>query len=356
MRFSIRSFGWTKSDERYRLACDAACAIAIYIVSFAFSFPPLMGLLAFGFALERLVRCVSSPASALAGDWLLGLSWLANPAAWTGMVCLLAGRAKRAALSGVVALLLAACVFRLSPFFLFQYIWLGSMAYIVYAALRVPNESVAANNQDLARPRLPKLRPIFYPAIAIPIVFGLLVLLLTHWGLIRSAPLFDESDLNDCVHTGEDAKRRILATAERDARPGADKPGMPESASNFWLYEDGWLSKRSTFWMFDCGSREDCLKAVEILGGLGPKELSPWQPSRYAVIMEGPAFYSRNVEPSLKLRTNPWDVRGIRNGLVHELVTDRDLYYYAIDFDRCRVFYLCEFRCFHRDEYEPTRK
>jgi hypothetical protein len=344
------------SDERYRLARDATCALAIYIVSLAFSSPPLMGLLAFGLALETLVRCISSPDSALAGDWLLGLSWLANPAAWAGMVFLLVGRARRAALSGVVALLLAACAFRLSLSFLCQYIWLASMAYVVYAALRVPNDSLAANNRVLARPRLPKLRPIFYPAIALPVVFGLLVILLTQRGLIRITPPIAEFDLNDCVHTGEDAKRRILASAEREARPGADRPGLPESASNFWLYEVGWLSKTRTYWMFDCGSREECLRAVESLGGLRQKELSPWQPSRYAVIMDGPAFYSRNVEPTRKLRANPWDVRGIKNGLAHELVTDRDLYYYAIDLDRCRVFYLCEFRCFHRDEYEPTRK
>jgi hypothetical protein len=346
-----------ESNERYRLARDAACALAIYIVSLAFSIPPLMGLLAFGSALETLVSCIASPASALAGDWLLGLSWLANPAAWAGMVFLRVGGARRAALSGVVALVLGACAIRLSLFLFCQYIWLASMAYVVYAALRVPSDSLAANNRVLARPRLPKLRPIFYPAIALPVVFGLLILLLTQRGLIRTTPPIAESDLNDCVHTGEDAKRRILALAERDARLRADRPGMPGSASNFWLYEDGWLSKTRTYWMFDCGSREECLKAVESLGGLRQEELSPWQPSRYAAIMEGPAFYSKNVEePSRKLRANPWDVRGIRNGLVHELVTDRDLYYYAIDLDRCRVFYLCEFRCFHRDEYEPTRK
>jgi len=73
--------------------------------------------------------------------------------------------------------------------------------------------------------------------------------------------------------------------------------------------------------------------------------------------MEGPAFYSRDVEPSKKLRGNLWDVRGIKNGLVYELVIrDRDLYYYAIDLDRNRVYHLFQFGCFRGEEYRPIDK
>jgi hypothetical protein len=132
---------------------------------------------------------------------------------------------------------------------------------------------------------------------------------------------------------------------------------MPEGASDFWLYEDGWLSKQRRYWTFECRSREECLRAVEGLGGVLPKELSPWQPSHYAAIMEGPAYYSRDAEPSRKLRLNPWDVRGIKNGLVYEsIVGDRDLYYYAVDLERNRVYHACEDGCFHGDLYDPTRK
>ena len=151
--------------------------------------------------------------------------------------------------------------------------------------------------------------------------------------------------------------RRILERAERRTRPGEERPRIPASASSFWFYEDSWLSKSSTFWVFDCGSREDCLAAVERLGGLEIQrdKLSPWQPSRYAVIMEGPA--SKRVEPNKKLRGSPWDVRGIRNGLVYELVIrDRDLYYYAIDLDRNRVYHLSEIGCFRGEEYRPIDK
>jgi len=341
-------------NERYQWAGDAFCALAIYIASLAFPIP-VPGLVAFGHALATLVRCILSPASTLAADWLLGLSWLANPAAWAGMVFLLTGRARRAALSGELALLLATCA--LNPYLLCQYIWLASIFYVVYAALRVPGQASAANNRILARLRLPKLHPIIYPALGLPLLAGILLLLLSQRGFIKSTPLLPEFDPNDSVHTGEEARLRILASAGRAARPGADNPRMPESASNFWLYENGWISKSRTYWTFDCRSREECLKAVESLGGLQLNELSPWQPSRYAAIMEGPAFDSRNVEPSRKLRPNPWDVRGIKNGLVYELVVrDYHLYYYAIDLDRSRVYHASEFGCFRGDEYDPTRK
>ena len=244
-----------------------------------------------------------SPASALAGDWLVGLSWLANPAAWAGMVFLLVGRARRTALSGEVALLLAACALR--PFMFCQYVWLASMVYLVFAALRAPDDVSGADNAILAEPPLPKLRPIFYPAVALPVLFGLLLLLSVQRGLIKSTPLLPESDPNDNVHTGEDARLRILDLAQRTARRGADKPELPASASNFWLYEDGSFSGSGAYWMFHCGSREECLKAVESLGGLRRNDLSPWQPSRYAVIMHGPAFYSGNAEPSKKLPRQP---------------------------------------------------
>ncbi len=341
-----------RRNERYRRVGDALCAFATYIASLAFPIP-FLGFGAFAYALETLVRSIRSPASAFAGDWLVGLSWLANPAVWAAMVFLLVGKARLAAWSGVAALSLAACALR--PVMLCQYIWLASMAYVVYAALRIPDEASAANNRIRAALRLPKIRPVFYPAVALPMVFGLLLLLLSARGLIKSATDDPEFDPNNNVHTGEDAKLRILDSAARRTRPGTDKPEVPASASNFWLYESGSFSGSSTYWTFDCGSQGDCLKAVENLGGLRRDELSPWQPSRYAVIMEGPAFYSRRADTSKKLRANPWDVRGIKDGLLYELaVRDDNLYYYAIDLDRNRVYHACELGGFPAKEYQPT--
>jgi hypothetical protein len=342
-----------RSNESYRLARDAVWAIAMYIASLTLPIP-LVGLVAFGAALGMLGDCISSPATTFAGDWLLGLSWLANPAAWAGMVFLLVGRARRAALCGEVALLLAVCALRLH--FLNQYIWLASMVYVVYAALRVPDQALAASSRILARIRLLKPHRIFYPAVALPAVFGLVLLFLVERGFIRSALDNHGFEPNDSVRTGKDAKLRILDLAQRAARPGVGNPQMPASANNFWLYDGGNFNGSITYWTFDCANREECLKAVESLGSLRPKDLKSWKPSGYAVVMKGPAFYSRDDAPNKKLRSNPWDVRGIKNGLVYEGVRgDHDsMTYFAIDLDRNRVYHHYESGGFSPEEYEPN--
>ena len=68
-----------------------------------------------------------------------------------------------------------------------QYLWLASMVYVVYAALCVPN-GLPASNANPDRPPLPKLRGTFCVAVALPVLFGLLILLLDQRGLIKSTP------------------------------------------------------------------------------------------------------------------------------------------------------------------------
>jgi hypothetical protein len=205
------------SEEGYRQARDAVTALAIYITSLAFPIP-VLGLVAFGFALETLARCLSSPAGAFAGDWLLGLSWLANPAAWAGIVFLMLGRPRRAALFGELALLLAACA--LCPRMPCQYIWLAAMVYVLYAALRVPDRASSRNSRTFSRLRLPKLSAIFYPAIALPAVLGLVLLILGERGFIKSAPLLPEFDPN---------ATRPEHSDERGAMDRQSKPADPEN-------------------------------------------------------------------------------------------------------------------------------
>jgi hypothetical protein len=196
--FALAAFGVTamaavilRGSKRYPWAGHACCALAIYIASLVCPIP-VLGLWAFIEALEVLVRCIMSPASALAGDWLLGLSWLANPAAWAGMLFLLLGSTRRAALSGELALLLAACALRPSTFC--QYVWLASMVYVVYAALCAPDGVPADDEAMLVKSPLPTPRRILYAAVALPVLFGLLLLLLDHLGQIKSTPLLPESD------------------------------------------------------------------------------------------------------------------------------------------------------------------
>jgi hypothetical protein len=184
--------------RRTRFAGHTCCALGIYSLSLALPYVthdlrliPVFGLLAFGHALETLVGCIASPTNALLGDWLLGLCWLANPAAWVGMVFLLTDRTRWAALAGQLSLLLAACAFR--PDMLCQYVWLASFVYVLYAALCVPDD-LSASNANQARPPLPKLRRSFCVAVALPVLFGLLLFLLDQRGHIKTTPLFPGSD------------------------------------------------------------------------------------------------------------------------------------------------------------------
>ncbi len=63
----------------------AACAS---LLIYAISFLPY-GYVAFLAGLDGLCECVRNPTDKTVGYWLLGLSWLANPAAWAGVVFLL---------------------------------------------------------------------------------------------------------------------------------------------------------------------------------------------------------------------------------------------------------------------------
>ena len=168
---------------------------------------------------------------------------------------------------------------------------------------------------------------------------------------------FDDSyDPNQYVHTGDYAKGQILKRAHGATRLREDGGGLPASAKNFWLFDGGSFNGSIIYWVFDCDNREDCLKAVEFLASLRPDDLKPWEPSRYAVVMGGLDFYSTHGIPWKMLRSNPWNVRGIRNGLVYERVKGdhRSMVYYAIDSDRDRVYYHYESGGFPPDEYHPN--
>jgi hypothetical protein len=177
-------------------------------------------------------------------------------------------------------------------------------------------------------------------------------------------PNLVESDPNALVSTGEAAKKIILKWADRNGTFGETGRDLPASATDFWVYDGGNFGGSINYSVFKCGNREDCLKAVKILGGrYGPDtgDLKPWESSRYAVVMEGPDYYWKGhwkEKPETKrFRSNPWDVRAIKNGLVHEAVFgDHDrMDYYAIDLDRKLVYYHFESGGFPRDEFRPDK-
>jgi hypothetical protein len=184
---------------------------------------------------------------------------------------------------------------------------------------------------------------ILYPALVLPPLLGLLLFILVVSLALLPKTHVGDFDLNEYVHTCEDARARIL--------PG----GIPTSAHNFWLYEFANWNGRVTYWVFDCGSREDCIKALQCTGTIRRGDLKPWKPSHYAVAMEGPAFYSTHILYSKPLSKSPWDVRRIENGLVYEQVLGENdtMTYFAIDLDRNRVFCHEERGGFPPDRYRP---
>ena len=203
------------------------------------------------------------------------------------------------------------------------------------------------------RVQLPRLRTLVAASLVLPALF-LLVLLSLGIFILSKLNLNEVHDPNKEVLTGDAAKSFFIKTVSGGVGPIQNGVSFPASAKDFWIYDGGNFNGSIRYGMFDCGSREDCLQAVEFLHGLGPDELKPWTPSRYAVVMEGLGFYSMKW-PIKPRNGHVWDVRRIKDGVVYERADDeqRRMVYYAIDFDRNRVFYHYESGGFPTDEYRP---
>jgi hypothetical protein len=206
----------------------------------------------------------------------------------------------------------------------------------------------------MSSPKLTIPQLIAALAISAPFLGGLLVLVLL--AAILAVPFaIDESavldiDPNCDVTTGEAARLNIWR--------GEGSEVLPASANNFWYYRSGTFNGSIVYWVFDCGSKLDCLQAVESLHGPKAAESKPWEPSRYAVVMGGVDFYARSCRWDKTLRDNRWNVRDIQNGIVYEEVIGdhRSMVYYAIDFKRNRVYHHFESGGFPPDEYRPEGK
>jgi hypothetical protein len=141
----------------------------------------------------------------------------------------------------------------------------------------------------------------------------------------------------DDVYRGADAKKRITRGKL-----------IPSSASNFYIFDGGNCTGTIEYWSFQCESLDDCWSAIHDLGGPDKAQFVAWSPSKFAVVMKGPAFYW----PQLAARE--WNVEGIHNGFSHEFSqSDRRLDFYAIDADRLIVYYHAESGGFPTDAYAP---
>ncbi len=159
-----------------------------------------------------------------------------------------------------------------------------------------------------------------------------------------SPPNWEHDPLTEDVFTGEAARDRILSPGS----PGeADPSSLPASSTEFYLFDGGTFNGTIKYWSFRCGTVEDCWAALTILLAPPQSEFQPWQPSQYAVVMKGPAFYWP------ELATDHWDIESVENGAMWEKVDgDRRMEFYAVDFDTNRIYYHKEGGGFPTDAFE----
>jgi hypothetical protein len=236
------------------------------------------------------------------------------------MIHLGTGRRWWAALAGVTALLFAMCAVGdglISPGY---HLWLVCVLLLVFPALRMPSSVDGvrdASDFGSVKRKYSTRRRLLCLSLAVPPLLGIVLFTLKIRGADTTDWLDDPDPFGD-AYSGVDARLKIVEQAGAASSRGQKSVGLPASAKDFWFYYNGFLSKSSEYCKFTCGSRDDCLKAVEAVGGVSPADLKPWKLSKYVAVMEGTAYRFRGSPASPKLHGNPWDVRGIKNGVVYE--------------------------------------
>lgn len=109
---------------------------------------------------------------------------------------------------------------------------------------------------------------------------------------------------------------------------------LPASASDFYVFDGGSFGGSIYYASFACASDDDCWAAVAALRGPDSKDFRPVIHSEYAVNIHGPSFYWPELE------TEHWKISTDANGASYESAQqDRRMDFWAIDFDRKRVFF-----------------
>ena len=235
-----------------------------------------------------------------------------QPGHLVGLRFLVQGRLLSAAGAAEFAAVLATCAVGSAGCSPAYYVWLTSMVLVAYAASRAPRSAGELDaSPSTGPPRLmsAKPRPIFYRAVALPVVVGVVLVLLAHWDIYKPQPDLSawEFEPNKNVRTGEDARAEILSWAGKGMGVGKDGATLPTSASDFWLYHDGGFSGSISYCTFRCGNRAECVEAVEYLAGVAPRTSSGGSLA-YAVVMAGRRFI-RGRSVRKKNSAYPWDVR-----------------------------------------------
>lgn len=133
----------------------------------------------------------------------------------------------------------------------------------------------------------------------------------------------DGTDEWTSVATGQAARESI----ERE-RSG----NISKSATDFYYWDEGFLSDHTTYWSFRCRSIQECRDASHSFDAL-----QDWVQPSFPFIMQGPAYFGKKHE------TDRWSLESIqRGGFVLDLDYHKERYsllqFTAIDYDTLRVY------------------
>jgi len=132
-------------------------------------------------------------------------------------------------------------------------------------------------------------------------------------------------DLSKDIYTGKAALERI--------RELSINGSLPHSCRNGFMFDGGSFDGRNVYWCFDCETNEECWEALECLTAVSRSEFRAFEPSRFAIVMKGPEYYSP------KLRNVFWELDKVQNGWTYERARgNQHLAFYALDLDRHRVY------------------
>jgi len=109
---------------------------------------------------------------------------------------------------------------------------------------------------------------------------------------------------------------------------------IPASATDIYFYDGGNWNGSINYISFTCDTVEECWAAVAALGAPDREEFLPSIQSAFAVNIHGPSFYAAELE------TEYWHVPAATNGASFEKADGSErMTFWAIDFDKNRVFY-----------------
>ncbi len=124
---------------------------------------------------------------------------------------------------------------------------------------------------------------------------------------------------------------------------------LPPSISDAWVYDGGSFNGMSYYVSFRCDTIDDCWGALSAFGAPPKASFKKGTDTKFAVNKYGPNFYWPMFQ-------NPkWNIAAVTDGAFYESAHgNRDMDFWAIDFDDLRVYFHHESGGFPDDP--PSRR